>query len=334
MRPARKNRRRSRAVKGRSGAVAGRLPAPSNPLSQLRKLRSCKQVAAVCYRVCDGEIEFLLVRTSGGDRWTFPKGSVARGLTQAQSAALEAFEEAGVHGRIEEVRFARYLKHGRCDLRDSSKRSADEFAVNAHLCEVFRLGRAQESNRNRTWFTAKEARLRLQEGRERDEGAEFASVVEKAAARIRHLRKPGGAIVDHFVHQSLEQWAPRDALQQVHFEISIQPYNRMHQAWFLDQATSRNQQLPAQASDISHVDSRMGSRIEMQRGEVLQFGSPRASSPPASSSRASSSRESSSRESSPREASPRDSMRDAKWLMKKQPKALGTGEKSSDRLEP
>jgi 8-oxo-dGTP pyrophosphatase MutT (NUDIX family) len=329
MRPARKNRKRSQAVKARSGALAGRLPAQSNPLSQLRKLRSCKQVAAVCYRVCDGEIEFLLIRTSGGERWTFPKGSIARGLTHAQSAALEAFEEAGVHGRIEEAPFASYLKHGRRDLRNSSKRSADEFTVNAHLCEVFRLGRALESNRNRTWFTAKEAGLRLQEARERNEGAEFARVVEKAAARIRHLRKPGSAIVDHFVHQSLEPWIRRDTLQQVHFEISAQPYNRMHQAWFLDQAASRNQQLPTQAPDISHVDSRVESRIEMQRGEVLQFGSPRASSPPESSSR-----ETSSRETPTREASPRDSMRDAKWLMKKQPKALGTGQKSSDRLEP
>ena len=46
-------------------------------------------------------IEFLLVQTRGG-RWIFPKGGVERGLTYAQSAALEAFEEAGVRGAVAE----------------------------------------------------------------------------------------------------------------------------------------------------------------------------------------------------------------------------------------
>ncbi len=53
--------------------------------------------------------EFLLVQTRGG-RWIFPKGGVEPGLTHAQSAALEAFEEAGVHGRMEEIPFARYFR--------------------------------------------------------------------------------------------------------------------------------------------------------------------------------------------------------------------------------
>src|SRR5271169_2973372 len=79
-------------------------------LSQLRKLCECEQVAAVCYRLRGDGIEFLLVRTRGGGRWTFPKGSAEPGLTHAQAAALEAFEEAGVHGRIEEAPFAQYCR--------------------------------------------------------------------------------------------------------------------------------------------------------------------------------------------------------------------------------
>src|SRR5258706_7336546 len=71
-------------------------PPPSKHfrLSHVRKLRECEQVAAVCYRVRGTEIEFLLVRTGSG-HWTFPKGGVEPGLTHAQAAALEAFEEAG-----------------------------------------------------------------------------------------------------------------------------------------------------------------------------------------------------------------------------------------------
>ena len=47
-------------------------------LAELRKLKACEQVAAVCYRVRAGEVEFLLVQTGKG-RWIFPKGSVEPG---------------------------------------------------------------------------------------------------------------------------------------------------------------------------------------------------------------------------------------------------------------
>jgi 8-oxo-dGTP pyrophosphatase MutT (NUDIX family) len=97
-----------------------------------------KQVAAVCYRVHDGEIEFLLVRTRKA-RWTFPKGGVEAGLTHAESAALEALEEAGAHGRIEEAPFTSYtlkkMREGR------SQEDAAEFSrvVDAATSRIKRL---------------------------------------------------------------------------------------------------------------------------------------------------------------------------------------------------
>src|SRR5271167_46745 len=105
-------------------------PAKFFRLSHLRRLRGCEQVAAVCYRVRRGGIEFLLVRTNSG-HWTFPKGGAEPGLTHAQAAALEAFEEAGVHGRMEEASFARYLRRKRAGNSAAKK----ELAVQAHLCE-------------------------------------------------------------------------------------------------------------------------------------------------------------------------------------------------------
>ena len=107
----------------------------------------------MCYRVRGGEIEFLLVKTGKG-RWIFPKGSVEPGLTHAQAAALEAFEEAGVHGRMEEASFARYIRRRRRESRNAIGRSSEkESAVNAHLCEVLRLVPPQELGRNPTWFS-------------------------------------------------------------------------------------------------------------------------------------------------------------------------------------
>jgi 8-oxo-dGTP pyrophosphatase MutT (NUDIX family) len=157
-------------------------------LAELRKLRECEQVAAVCYRVRGREIEFLLVRTGKG-RWIFPKGSVEPGLTHAQAAALEAFEEAGVHGRMEEASFAHYIRRRRRESRSAISRSAEkESAVNAHLCEVLRLVPPQELGRNPTWFSPEKAKRRLQEHRTPDFGNELARVVDRAVSRIRRSR--------------------------------------------------------------------------------------------------------------------------------------------------
>src|ERR1041385_6761424 len=94
-----------------------------------------KQVAAVCYRIRSGKIDFLLVRTRKA-RWIFPKGGVEAGLTYAESAALEAMEEAGAHGRIEEAPFTSYsLKKGRGD---------NSPPVKAYLCAVMRIDPPQE----------------------------------------------------------------------------------------------------------------------------------------------------------------------------------------------
>src|SRR5271167_4567814 len=110
-------------------------------LSHLRKLCACEQAAAVCYRVRGAAIEFLLVKTRGSGRWTFPKGSAEPGLTHAQAAALEAFEEAGVHGRMDEASFTSYIRRTR---RGSAGK---EQSVIAHLCEVTRLEAPQEFDR-------------------------------------------------------------------------------------------------------------------------------------------------------------------------------------------
>lgn len=182
-----------------TGSSNGNLSPKFVPLSQLRKLRQCEQVAAVCYRIRAGAIEFLLVRTRGG-RWIFPKGNAEPGLTHAQAAALEAFEEAGVHGRMEEACFIRYTprKH---DARNSSNRSdGGQTAVNAHLCEVLRVEPPQERNRNPTWFSSQKAKRRLVEGRSSDYGAEITSVIDHAVARIRGRRR-----------------AVRDTIQKVQF---------------------------------------------------------------------------------------------------------------------
>jgi len=174
-------------------------------------LRETEQVAAVCYRLRGSDVEFLLVQTGGG-RWTFPKGGVEPGLTHAQAAAIEAFEEAGVHGRIEEKSFARYR------ARRAGKRAAAKQMVMAHLCEVLRLGRPQESGRNRTWFTVEKTKQHLREDRTVEEGNDLSRVVSRAVIRIveNHGKNAPSAQVSQGYYR-----AGTDSLQKVQLEAAV-----------------------------------------------------------------------------------------------------------------
>jgi 8-oxo-dGTP pyrophosphatase MutT (NUDIX family) len=244
-------------------------PGRSVRLSQLRKLSECDQVAAVCYRVRNGGVEFLLVRTRSGGRWTFPKGGAEPGLTHAQAAALEAFEEAGVHGRIEEAAFARYVRGVRGGERKSNSRTArKEVAVSAHLCEVSRLSAPKESGRNRTWFSAAVARQRLREGRRSEDGTEFARVVDKAVACLQRSRgetgildEPQGRPRQNGPHLDMLQ---KDGLQRVRFEAVVEA--RGGEASFVQNI--RRQLNGMRQFAVPAVDSHSRQVI---RGEVLQF---------------------------------------------------------------
>jgi len=199
------------------------LPVKFFRIAQLRKLCECEKVAAVCYRVNGHGIEFLLVQTRGG-RWTFPKGSAEPGLTHAQTAALEAYEEAGVHGRMEEASFSQYVRRGGGKRQQARKR---DIVVNVHLCEVSRLETPPERERNPTWFSPEEAKRCLREDRAADVGADLARVVGCAVARIRRLH---GVVGSGREMQRVEgpnldgqklATPKKDALQKVQFTLAV-----------------------------------------------------------------------------------------------------------------
>jgi 8-oxo-dGTP pyrophosphatase MutT (NUDIX family) len=59
-----------------------------------------EQSAALPYRWSRSGLEVMLVTSRTTRRWVLPKGSVGNGLTAYEAAVLEAYEEAGVDGRI------------------------------------------------------------------------------------------------------------------------------------------------------------------------------------------------------------------------------------------
>ncbi len=117
------------------------------------------------------------MRTRAG-RWTFPKGRIDDDPSPAHAAAREAYEEAGVHGRVFQEPFTSYLHAKGTTLFH------DEHAVNAHLCHVFELSEAPESYRDPTWFSVEKSKRRLSEGRRRRHGGELERVVDAAVSLI------------------------------------------------------------------------------------------------------------------------------------------------------
>ena len=58
------------------------------------------QFAALCYRIVQDKPEVLLVTSRRSGRWIIPKGWPIDGKTPAECVLIEAWEEAGVRGKV------------------------------------------------------------------------------------------------------------------------------------------------------------------------------------------------------------------------------------------
>ncbi|WP_183252654.1 NUDIX hydrolase [Brevundimonas basaltis] len=117
-----------RALLSRNSASAKRAPVPDNrenagaPATPSRKKRhprdtriqtaERRQVAALPWRRERTGVEILLITSRETRRWVTPKGGRMSGKTDAEAAAQEALEEAGVEGVIADRPLGsfRYLK--------------------------------------------------------------------------------------------------------------------------------------------------------------------------------------------------------------------------------
>ena len=128
-------------------------------LDQLRgtgKLPILPQAAALCFRIEQGQPEVLLTTTRRARRWSIPKGWLIGGLTAAQTAAQEAWEEAGVVGHCNADRLGQfcYLKHR--TERDSALCLVDVFPLQVQsLVSDF----PEKGERKRKWYSPKKAVL-------------------------------------------------------------------------------------------------------------------------------------------------------------------------------
>ncbi len=112
-----------------------------------------RQACAVPYRWRGGALEFCLVTSSRKGRWGFPKGIVDAGRSPRQTAIKEAWEEAGLRGRVEGRLLGHYTysKWG-CTL-----------TVAAYLMRVVEEAETWEEARcrRRRWFRPGRARAKI-----------------------------------------------------------------------------------------------------------------------------------------------------------------------------
>jgi 8-oxo-dGTP pyrophosphatase MutT (NUDIX family) len=115
--------------------------------------------AAVCYRWKDGRLEFCVVETSDGNRWTFPKGHRCVDESLPEAARREAREEAGIIGRVYGQRLHTYR------FPASREGLTDDDVVAAYLLQAERFELPKEARRQH-WCGAAELREYLARARE------------------------------------------------------------------------------------------------------------------------------------------------------------------------
>ena len=114
------------------------------------------QSGVIPFRKKDGKKELLMITSRGGKKWIFPKGIVEPDMTAVESAAKEAFEEAGVKGEIYPKLIGIYIY----------KKWGDQCRVQVFLMRVNELLKEwpEAYFRQRMWVSFEEAKKLVKSG--------------------------------------------------------------------------------------------------------------------------------------------------------------------------
>ncbi len=119
------------------------------------------QQGALCYRVVKGKTQILLITSRTRRRWIIPKGWPVRGTTPENSAAIEAWEESGVRGKLSAASVGSYdyVKLGDGGAPDQN------CLVHVFPLKVKSLAKAypESKQRRRKWFSPKSAAKKVGE---------------------------------------------------------------------------------------------------------------------------------------------------------------------------
>lgn len=111
-------------------------------------------------RAPGGAVEILLITSRDTGRWVVPRGNPIPGKSPAESAAQEAYEEAGIIGPVEPAGIGHYSYEKRRRLGLSVPAVVHLFRMD--VAEV-RDDWPEKGQRQRRWFSAEEAAAAVHE---------------------------------------------------------------------------------------------------------------------------------------------------------------------------
>jgi 8-oxo-dGTP pyrophosphatase MutT (NUDIX family) len=119
------------------------------------------QSAAIPYKIDNqGKLQVLLVTSRRTRRWIIPKGKIGAAMLPSRSAEREAFEEAGVLGRISKQPVGSYWQGDA--LLSGPEGSILVFAYALEVIDELPVW-AEMHQRERRWFTLKDALLTVRD---------------------------------------------------------------------------------------------------------------------------------------------------------------------------
>ena len=117
-------------------------------------MSKAKQYAALPYTLDAGRVRVMLITSRETGRWIIPKGWPKRGVEPHRLAALEAFEEAGLRGKISEKPLGQFTYK---KLMDDGSEVQCDVSVYPLLVESQASDWPEKEDRNCKWVKLSKA---------------------------------------------------------------------------------------------------------------------------------------------------------------------------------
>jgi 8-oxo-dGTP pyrophosphatase MutT (NUDIX family) len=157
-------------------------------------LKPSTQFAALCWRLGKAGAEVLLISSRETGRWVIPKGWPMKGLAGHETAEIEAWEEAGITGRIAAAKLG-HFSYEKIVKRDSKQERAHPCVVDVFPLEVSAVAEKfpEQRQRRRKWFAPEKAARKVTEAGLKALLADFApqGAIDAAAPKERAPKLAG-----------------------------------------------------------------------------------------------------------------------------------------------
>lgn len=122
------------------------------------------QFGALCWRAGKTGPEVLLISSRETGRWVIPKGWSMKGRTGPEAAEIEAWEEAGVKGRIAKDKLGHFT-YDKVLKRDTRNETAQPCIVDVFPLQVEKCAPEfpEQRQRRRKWFAPEKAARKVAE---------------------------------------------------------------------------------------------------------------------------------------------------------------------------